>query len=73
MTDFGIFVDVGVERFALLHAGDIRGKPMESFVMYSKVDVVVSKVDLFKERINVRIPFVYSFEDLNEKQRLIGN
>lgn len=55
--DFGAFVDIGVGRAALLHVSNMKGIPLESLIINSRVTVKVVRLETdgpaSKHRINV--------------------
>lgn len=54
-TDFGVFVDIGADRFALLHISDAKGRPIEWFRIGQSISVIISRLDMVRGRINVQL------------------
>jgi uncharacterized protein len=57
ITNFGAFVDVGVQQDGLVHIGELADrfvkKPSDAIKLYQKVVVIVLKVDLGRRRISL--------------------
>ena len=55
IVDFGAFIDVGVEKDALLHRSKLNGVPFEALSRWDIVLVQIEKIDRVKRKVNVTL------------------